>query len=261
MGGGESPAHEGNAHHQIRQAEKQHAERGAEGQGDRQGAVLRPRRADGVAGGQAAAHFGQQHGASRDADDADRQLIQPIGENDRRLATIGKGGGNDRIGEDRDLDPRRGDDIGAQHGEKTPEIAAPARFCQGFQHARAPRRDHDQAQLQEAGHQDTDAGGNAGIGKQESEAKAGHHRQVEQHRGKSRGGKMPVGIQRRRVQRHQHDAGEIGKGDARHRLGKLEFFRIAFIARCQQVDDLRHEQPGKSQQHKLRGQQQRENLR
>ena len=66
-------------------------------------AVLRMARAGLVAGRDPARHLRQQHGADRDADHADRQLVEPVGVVERRQRAGGEEARDDGVGEQRDL--------------------------------------------------------------------------------------------------------------------------------------------------------------
>ncbi len=62
---------------------RRHAGNG-EQQRERDGALLREPRALVIVGGDAPRHFGQQHGANRNADHAAWQLVEPISVIERR---------------------------------------------------------------------------------------------------------------------------------------------------------------------------------
>ncbi len=70
-------------------------ERQGQQQAHRRAAVLRGMRARGVALGQPRRHFRQQHGAQRDAQHAQRQLVDAVGIIKRGAAADGQQAGDD----------------------------------------------------------------------------------------------------------------------------------------------------------------------
>ena len=81
-------------------------------------ARLRGGRAALVAGGKPPRHLGQQHDADRDADDADGELVDAVGVIERRQCAGRQKGGDQRVGEKRELHPARADDGGTERFRK-----------------------------------------------------------------------------------------------------------------------------------------------
>ncbi len=212
-----------------------------------------------VAGGDAAAHFRQQHSAGGEADDAIGQLIDAIGVSDRGDAAVRQHGGDDRIGENGDLPAGRADHRRPQHQEEFAH-APPMRPRQPFHHADHAGVGHQQGELQDAGDGHAPGGGIGRAGKEECDGERRNHGEIEQIGREGRRRKSAIGVQRALMKRHQSHAEQIGKGDARQRNGELEFLRPIVEARREQRHELRHEGVGENEQHDLRGEQKREHL-
>ncbi len=104
----------------------------ADDAGDRQqqrkfdGAILRRAGARLVAGGQPVRHFRHQHGADRNADHADRQLVDAVGVIQRRDRAGRQKAGDDGIGEQRELRAGRSDGRRNERLEEAPHVAVRA---------------------------------------------------------------------------------------------------------------------------------------
>ncbi len=112
---------------------------------------------------------------------------------------------------------------------------------EALENAASTRLGHQQDELGQPRGGDAPARGDAGVGKQEREGEKRHDEEIEQHRSERRHAEEPVRVQRSRVQGHQRDEREIGKGDARHADGEGEFLRVLFEARSDEFDELRRE--------------------
>ncbi len=256
--GREAPAHENRLHDQVGKDEKGDEERRGERNGQRHRPVLRAQGGIGRAARYRAAHLRQQHGAGGDADHADRQLVDAVGVVDGGRAAGRQQRGDDRICEQRDLHAGRADHGGNERLEELPGVGVPARTHRRRGDAGAMRGERHLREFQNAGESDAGRRRVGGVRKQEGDAERRHHGQVEQHRREGCRRKSAVGIERARLQRHQRDEQQIGKGDARQRYREVELARIGAEARRQQIDQRRRERPGERQQQDLRGEQQRE---
>ena len=205
-----------------------------------------------VADGEAPAHFRQQHRARRDADHAERQLVEALGVIHRRVRVVGQQRREDRVGEDGDLLAGRADHRRSERGEELLHVGIEARNGEPFEHAAPARFRHQQRELGDSGDEHAPAGRLAGVGKEEGEGEESRHEQIEQHRREGGGAEIAVRIERAAVQRRQRDEGEIGEGDARHADGERELLRVLGKARRDQRDELVGVDERGDEQHDLR---------
>ena len=218
-------------------------------------------RAGRVARREAPAHLRQQHRAGRNADDADRQLIDAIGVIDRRHRACGQQRGDDRIGEERDLEPRRANDGGSERGEEASHVRAPARAQRAPENARAPRVDDKQRELQRARGRDPPSGRVSRVREQERKRERADHREIQEHRRESGGREPPLRVERARQQRDERDEREIRERHARERNRERELARLVFEAWGEQSDERRRERPRERQERELAHEQKRADLR
>ena len=171
------------------------------------------------------AHLRQQHGARRDADDAERQLIDAVGVIDRGNAAGRQHRADDRIGEERDLDAGRADHRRPQRRQKMLDVLRSSRAARNapkFQRARRPQEVSASCSTPETVSPQLAA--TAGIGKQESNAKKTIIDEIHHDRREGRGGKQTMRVQGARLQRDERDEQKIGKGDPRQRDGRARIF-------------------------------------
>ena len=223
------------------------------------GAVLRRTCACVVAGRHPARHLRHQHGADRDADHPDRQLVDAVGVIERRQRTGRQEACNDRIGEQCKLGACRADGCGDERFEEAPHVFVPCKRVERRHDAGAPRGAADQHGLQHSRDQDAPRRGMAGTREECRQRQRRHHREVEQDRC-SRGGSEAIErVEDAAPQRYQRDQQQIWKGDPSQIDGERELLRIARKSWCQQIDCLRRENQRQRQQNHLRRQEQREN--
>ena len=150
------------------------------------GAVLRRAGAGVVAGGDPVGHFRQQHGADGNADDADRQLVDPIGVIQRRNRARRQKARDDGIGEQRELRACGADRRRHERLEEPAHILVEAERVERGERAGADRVATDERRLQHARDQHAPGRGVAGAAEQTRAGERRHHRQVEQDRRRRR---------------------------------------------------------------------------
>ena len=110
IGGGELAAHEQRAHDQIgHQQERDQARASRAAASTRSRGSARCARPRSSPAAMPPRHLRQQHGADRDADHADRQLIEAVGVVERRERAGGEKARDDGVGEQRELHAGRAD--------------------------------------------------------------------------------------------------------------------------------------------------------
>ena len=140
VGRREGAAHEQRPHDEVGNEKKGDDARDREQQRELDGAVLGVPRARLVADRDAARHFRQHHGAGRDADDPDRQLVEPVRIVERRQGAGGKKARDDGVGEERDLQAGRADGRRSERLEEAPDVLVPSRTAEHRQTPCARRR-------------------------------------------------------------------------------------------------------------------------
>ena len=113
---------EHSAHDHVGHGEKACDERDRQQQREIERTVLRSCRRRVVVGDQVLRHLRQQHGADRDADHADRQLIEAIGVVQRRQRAGRQECRDDGVGEQRELGAHRAERRRSQRTEEFPDI-------------------------------------------------------------------------------------------------------------------------------------------
>ena len=205
-----------------------------------------------------ARHLRHQHGAHRNTDDADRQLVDAVGVIERRQCAGGEEACDDGVGEQRQLRAGRADRCRHQRLEETPHVVVPGERVKRRHDAGPPGIATDQGGLQHARNQHAPGGSVAGTRKQPGHRERRHHRHIEQRRCRRRRRKAIDRVEDAAPQRHQRDQQQIRKRDPRQANRERELLRVAGKAGRQQVDRLRREQERQRQQHDLRRQQQGE---
>ena len=157
--GGEFPAHEQRAHDQVGHDQECRDAGDREQQRERDRARLRGARARIVAGREPPRHFGQQHGADRDADHAAGQLIEPVGVVERRERAGREEARDDGVGEQRKLHAGRADRRRPERLEEALHVVVELRAAQRGHHVGAQRRAADQQHFEHAGDQHAPRGG------------------------------------------------------------------------------------------------------
>jgi hypothetical protein len=136
----------------------------------------RPTRARFVTGRDPARHFRQKHGADGDADDPDRQLIEPIGIVERRKRASSEETRDDGIGKQCDLRAGRADRRRPERVEEAFDVLIPFRPAEYRHHTVAQRVATDQKRLENAGDEHAPRGGVAWRRKKYRHRECGHHR-------------------------------------------------------------------------------------
>ena len=98
------------------------------------------------------------------------------------------------------------------------------------------------------------------VGEQPADAQEQHHDEVQQHGREGGGGELAVGVERARLERHQHHAEQVGEGDPRHQDGVVEPRGLGIEAWREQAHQRRREDLGDHQHDGLAQQQDREDL-
>ena len=176
IGLGERAAREHRAHDDVGHGQERGHERHRKQQREIEGAALRRHRAGVIARGQPPRHFRQQHRADRDADHADRQLIEPVGIIQRRQRAGGQEGRDDGVGEQRDLRSHRAQRRRPERAEERADILVELERRKARQAAMAREIAGQQEILQEAGDQHAPGRGVAGVGKERRQRQRRHHR-------------------------------------------------------------------------------------
>ncbi len=257
---GEGAAREQRAHDEIGDDDGADRARNGEQQRKLDAARLRRGRALLVAGGEPARHLRQQHGADGDADHADGKLVDAVGVIERRQRAGRQEGGDQRVGEQRELHAAGADDGRTQGFEESARRLVQPRHAQPDAVAIRLGVDADDQRHDHAGHEHAPGGGVARVGEKRREQERGDDRQIEQDGRAGRGGEAIIGVEdagEQRLDRHQR---EIGKGDAGERHGEIEADRIVGETGRQQADHLRREDQRQRQQHEIDGDQRRGDL-
>ncbi|ODS01638.1 hypothetical protein AUC69_05025 [Methyloceanibacter superfactus] len=200
-------------------------------------------------------HLRQQHGADGDADDADGQLVDAVGVIERRQGAGGQEGGDQRVGEQRELHAAGADDRGSERLQEFPGRLIELRHAQPDAEAMGLGIGAEEQGLRHAGDEHAPGRGVAGIGEPRREQQRGDDREIEQHRRAGRRGETVIGVEdagEQRLERHQR---QIGEGDAGERDGQIEALRIADEAGGEKPDHLRREQQRDGEQHQIDGDQ------
>ncbi len=239
----------------VRKATVKGAERASENPAARFCAACAP---GDVAGRDPAAHLRQQHRAGGDGDDAERQLIEPVGIVERRDRPGRQPARDDRVGEGRDLESGRSDHGRAEHFEEALQRRIEPRHGQRRHHPDPAAAPPQQEELQHARDRDAPGGGIGGVREQDAQRQRRQHGEVQEHRCPGRHGEVTVGIEDARQQGHQGHEQEVGEGDPRQRHRQGEALAPLLEARRQGMDDVRHQRQGEVQQHELNDQHQGE---
>ena len=258
VGGGEGAAHEQRAHDQVRQQQERDQARDRQQQRELDRAVLGVARAGLVAARQPVGHLRQQHGADRDADHADRQLIEPVGVVKRRQRAGGEEARDDGVGEQRDLGLGRADGGGPEPLEEQLHLLVEPRPAERRQHALPRGVGGEQRHLEAAGDEHAPGRRVTRGRKEERQRERRDHREVEQDRRRRGRRKAAERIEDAAVERHQRDQQQIGKGDARELDREREALAVVREARRQHRDHRRREDQRDREQHRLHDEQQRE---
>ena len=204
-----------------------------------------------VAGSEPARHLGQEHDADRDADDADRQLIDAVGVIERRERAGRQKRRDDRVGEQRELHPARADDRRPQRLEETPGRLVELGHLQTQAETVLLGVDTDEKRLQNAGGKHA-PGRRVTRGREQSgESERADHANVEENRRRGRRGKALVGVERARDEGFERDQCQIGKGDARERHREIEAHRIVGESGRQYPHDRWRKSERNREQHEL----------
>ena len=236
IGIGECAARKQRPHQQIGNDDEGGKARHRQQQREFDRAVLRMRGARFIAGGNASRHFRQDHGAGGNANDADRQLVEPVGIIERRQRAGGEEACDDRVGKQRKLHAHGTDGGGAQRAEKPAHVGVEFGPAQHRQRAGAPgsrRRPAAPATRRRSARPRPRLGRRSEKGGQRQRH---HHRQIEQGGGGGGRGEPLQRIEDAAVERHQRDQQQIGKSDAGQIDGKREALGIALKTRRQQID-------------------------
>src|SRR5262249_12075820 len=204
-----------------------------------------------IASSDAARHFRQQYGPDRDADDADRQLVETVGVPKGRDRAGGQEAGDDRVGKERKLHAARADGGRAERDEETLHIVVPGNAARARQLAQPPDRAGEQRHFEDAGNQNAPGGGVGGVWKKSREREGRHHRKVEQD---GRGGRRREAVERvehAAVERNERHREEIRKGDARERDREREAAGITLEAGGKNADHRRRERDRGGKKHDL----------
>ena len=170
-----------------------------------------------------AGHFGHQHRADRNADNADRQLIDTIGVVERRDGAGRQKAGNDGVGKQRELRAGRADGCRQQRLEEAAHVVVAAerigtrssRRCARHRRRPGPPAAHPRSARPRPRH--SPAPGNIG-----GERQRRHHGDVEQDRRGGRGGEPVHRVEHAAPQRHQRDQQQIRKRDSGQRYRERE---------------------------------------
>ena len=135
-------------------------------------AVLRRAGAGFVAGRDPVRHLRQQHRADGNADDADRQLVDPVGVIERRDRAGRQKARDDGVGEQRELRAGRADRRRNERLEEAAHVVVEAQRAKRGDHAGAQRVAADQRGLQHARDQHAPGRGVAGAAEQTRTAQA-----------------------------------------------------------------------------------------
>ena len=176
--------------------------------------VLRVARRLVLAGAELPAQHRQQRRADGDADDPERQLVQPVG-----VEQVGDGAHRQQRGEpgvDDDVDlVDAGADGTRQHQREQPlDPGRDPRPLQAERHAVAPGRHRHPGELQDAGDEDAPGEGM----RRRLRVQAGHQQRADQHhveddRREGRSREPADRVQDAAEQRRQRDEHQVGKGD------------------------------------------------
>ncbi|MNS74382.1 hypothetical protein D3C72_1078570 [compost metagenome] len=206
----------------------------------------------------------QKHGGNGDADDTERQLVNPV--------RIGKRGDHpftsrSDIGVDQqiDLGNAAGDRGGQGKNQKPLHIFGHPRPAEAYAHAGIAHGDPDDGKLHHPCHHNTPGQGVTHLQRivilPPRQSENADEDDVEEHR-RDRGRKIAVQrVQHAAHHRRQRHAGEIGEHDGREPDGVVEFYRIFQEARCNHgAHDERHRQFHQDRQRQEHGEENTEDL-
>ena len=121
-----------------------------------------------------ARHFGENDGARRNANNADRQLIETVSVIKRRQRTRRKKTCNDRIGKQRKLHAGRTEGRRTERAEELPHVGIEFRPTEFRQHAGETCIASDQQEFEDAGHENAPCGRVAGGWKEGGQGQRKH---------------------------------------------------------------------------------------
>ena len=239
-------------HDGVRDQHKGEHERQRQQQAHCGGAVLRRVRSRAVAIRQPRRHGRQQHRAQRDAQHAQRQLVDAVGIIERRAAAGDQIAGQDRVQQRGDHGAGRAQRYRPEGSEELFDLGRPARPGQPQPQAFLRARPPNEAKLRHPARQHAPGSGIGRIGKPLPQQQRRDHGKIEQV-GPGRARPEAVnGVQhRRQLHRHQRQD-QIGKRHPRQVHCHGELLRIVGKARRHQPHDLRHENHRQHQQRDLR---------
>ncbi len=249
--GAERAAHEQRPHQRVGNDEKRRdaGERQQHAKHDR--AVLHDAGTLLVLSSKLRRHFGQQDRAERDADDAHRQLIDPVGVVERGQIARGEEARDERVDEEPDLDTSGADSRGTERHDEFAHLRPPrGQLEPQVQSATCGDPDHEN-ELQNSREQYA-IGGRVSRGR---EKRYGQHRSdhgdiQEDRRCGGRAESLHC-IQHRGELRHDGDAYEVGKGQPRELDREPHLIGIIREPRRQKHHDLAHEDEREQEQHEL----------
>jgi hypothetical protein len=190
----------------------------------------------------------QQHRANSDADDTERQLIQPVGIVEVRNRAVGAGGDNG-ADEQVDLGNTAGEDSRNREHPEPAHLRIDTRQLEPGEKPGAPHRPPDQRQLRDAGDYRRPSDPHRRIDR--ILHRKGHQRDqhrdvddVEDHRREGGGEIAAERIEDSRIGGHQRHAGEIREQDACEQDREVEFFLIIEEAGHERHQHPRHEDFG-----------------
>ncbi len=188
--------------------------------------------------------IGQKHDTDRNADDGERQLVDPV-----RVVELRYGSRLQRRddGSDGDIELRHAAGNNPRHAElhEMANIVRHPRALDAEAQTGPPHAPHQESELQEPGDEHSPGLDDAGFGpgpvaEPEREQRRDHHHAVEHDRDGRAFDKSPDRIERARHQRHDRHAQEVRHRDARQQHRQVELLRHDIEARRQPVHQKRH---------------------
>ena len=243
----EQRLHDGDGRHRQRNGRRHRQQHG-----ELQRPVLAVHHGGMVAGAQLARHVREQHDADGDADDGERQLVDPV-----RVVEVRDGArlqrGDHRADHDVDLRHATGHHARQPERDEPAHTLGHARAAQAQRQAVAARAVEQQQELEDAGGEHAPRLDHAGErliaeAQPDGHPRGAHHREVEDDGDCRALHELSHRVEHAGEQRHDRHAQQVGHGDAGEQHRQVEFLRARAEARRQAEHEERHGDLGQRRQ-------------